>query len=236
VAVHNDRVTVALDLLTDGLKPYVEEKLKAAFKDQWVRTATGSFRDERPRGGDGIPWDAHSLLTVMWDQWNPVFRNHLGHFERSLVSELREVRNRWAHQQNFDFDDTYRVLDSVRRLLQAVGAPNVNDVNRQKEELLESHVAEEVNAQIQKTAFSRNKWWVIGIYALCCGMIIITLLVKQNPAENPGAWAVASITLLTLVYLIYQQFKMEAPLLFGPRECPRCHKIIYRRSCPYCEP
>lgn len=241
--MHNDRVTVALDLLTDGLKPYVEQKLKGAYKDDWVRLATSSFRDERSRaaaaGGNGITWDAHALLTVMWDQWNPVFRNHLGHFERSLVSELREIRNRWAHQQEFDFDDTYRVLDSVRRLLQAVGAENVREVNRRKQELLESHVGEEVNAQIQRTAFHRNKWWVIAIYSLCSLMIIVNMWINWSVPDGPpgpGRWAVASVTLLTLVYLIYQQFKMEPPLLYGPRECPRCHKIIYRRTCPYCEP
>jgi hypothetical protein len=233
----NERVSEALDLLTVGLKPYVEQKLRTIYKDNWVRTATGSFRDERSRvNGDTVDWDAHSLLTVMWDQWNTVFRHDLGHAERSLVSELREYRNRWAHQQEFDFDDTYRILDSVRRLLLAAGATNVCEVDDRKRELLESHVAELVNSQIQRTAFNRNKWWVIGIYSLCGVMIIAHMLLGGNLTEKPGAMAVASITFLTLVYLIYLQFRMEPPLLFGPRECPRCHKIIYRKTCPYCEP
>lgn len=233
----NERVSEALDLLTIGLQPHVEQKLRTIYKDNWVRTVTGSFRDDRSRvSGDTVDWDAHSLLTVMWDQWNTVFRHDLGHAERSLVSELREYRNRWAHQQEFDFDDTYRILDSVRRLLAAVGAANVEEVNQRKRELLESHVAELVNSQIQRTAFSRNKWWVIGIYSLCGVMIIAHMLLGGNLTEKPGAMAVASITFLTLVYLIYLQFRMEPPLLFGPRECPRCHKIIYRKTCPYCEP
>ena len=46
-------------------------------------------------------------------QWNEVFRNTLGHAERSLVSELRDVRNSWAHQQAFSSDDAYRALDSI---------------------------------------------------------------------------------------------------------------------------
>src|SRR5690606_25906681 len=102
--------------------------LKATFGDNWIQTATGSFRDGRDRSladGDAFDWDAHSLLTIMWDQWNAVFRTDLSHAERSLVSELREYRNRWAHQQEFDFDDTYRILDSVRRLLENAGAANV---------------------------------------------------------------------------------------------------------------
>ncbi len=54
-------------------------------------------------------------------------------------------------------------------------------------------------------------------------------------SDERGAFAVASFTVLLLAYLIYQQFKMEPPLLYGPRECPRCHKIVYRRNCPYCD-
>jgi hypothetical protein len=232
----NERVSEALDLLTTGLKPFVEQKLRTIYKDNWIRTVSGSFRDDRSRvSGDTVDWDAHSLLTVMWDQWNTVFRHDLGHAERSLVSELREYRNRWAHQQEFDFDDTYRILDSVRRLLLAAGATNVGEVNDRKRELLESHVAELVNSQIQRTAFSRNKWWVIGIYSVC-GVMIIAHMLGEGLSAKPGAMAVASITFLTLVYLIYLQFRMEPPLLFGPRECPRCHKIIYRKTCPYCEP
>jgi hypothetical protein len=234
VATNNERISAALDLLTEGLAPYTEDRLKTIYRENWARTAKGSFRDDRNRSnanGDGIAWDAHSLLTVMWDQWNSVFRHQLGHTERSLVSELREFRNRWAHQEEFDFDDTYRVVDSVRRLLQAAGSDKVEDVNRIKQELLESHVAEQVNSQIQRTAFQRNKWWVIGIYTLCCGLIIGHMFFS----EHRGAPAVASFTVLLLVYLIYQQFKMEPPLLYGPRECLRCHKIVYRRTCPYCD-
>jgi hypothetical protein len=239
VAANNDRVTEALDLLTAGLHPYVEQRLKAVYREGWVRSATGSFRDDRSRtNGDRVDWDAHSLLTVMWDQWNSVFRSELGHYERSMVSELREFRNRWAHQQEFDFNDAYRILDSVRRLLTAVRAPNAADVARRQQEMIESHVAEEVNTQIQRTAFNRNKLWVIGIYVLCIAFLLWNMLANIDEAREGKtvATALASVLVLTLVYLIYRQFKMDAPLLFGPRECPKCHKIVYRKPCPYCEP
>ncbi len=233
---NRDRVSTALDLLTEGLAPYVEEKLRTIHRDNWVRAAVGSFRDDRSRvtgGGRSIDWDAHSLLTVMWDQWNSVFRHDLGHFERSLVSELREVRNRRAHQQSFEFDDAFRVLDSVHRLLLSVQAANVEQVRAEKADLLESHVAEAVNSQVQQTAFQRNKWWVIGIYGFCCLLIIIhTLMVSDGPTPVSGFFI--STVLLVFIYLIYQQFKLEAPLLYGPRECHRCHRIVYRQMCPYC--
>lgn len=233
----NERVTDALDLLTAGLAPFVEQRLTAVYGKDWVRFARGSFRDDRGRATDDrIDWDAHSLLMVMWDQWNKVFRDTLSHQDRSLVSELREFRNQWAHQQSFDFDDTYRVLDSVCRLLGSAEAKNVEEVKLRKQELLESHVAEEVNSQIQRTAFQRNKWWVIAIYSLCIAFLLWNMWTNRGQIqEKTGIIALASGLVLTLLYLIYMQFKMEPPLLFGPHECPRCHKIIYRKSCPYCE-
>lgn len=232
---NHEQISLALDLLTQGLSPYVEQKLKATFGDSWIQTAARSFRDGRDRvlqDSAGYDWDAHSLLTIMWDQWNAVFRTQLSHAERSLVSELREYRNRWAHQQEFDFDDTYRILDSVRRLLQAADADNVEVIRRRKQEYLEQHVAEEVNAEMQKTAFDRTKWWVIAIYGLCCAAVTYHMMTTRQP----GTTALVSFVILIFVYLMYHQFKMDPPLLFGPHECSHCRRIIYRRQCPYCEP
>lgn len=233
MTAYREQVSTAMDLLTKGLAPYVEVKLRTIHRENWSRAVSSSFRDDRGRvTANGVDWDAHALLTVMWDQWNSVFRHDLGHFERSLVSELREVRNRWAHQQEFEFDDAFRVLDSVDRLLTAVKAANVTEIKNEKSDLLESHVADAVNTQVHRTAFARNKWWVIAIYGLCCGLIIAHALM----AGRSGAPALISVVLLVFLYLMYQQFKMEAPLLYGPRECRRCHRIVYRKACPYCDP
>ncbi len=56
-------------------------------------------------------WDAAALLKLMWESWNDVFRKTLGPAERSLLSELRDQRNKWAHQQTFSSDDAYRALE-----------------------------------------------------------------------------------------------------------------------------
>jgi hypothetical protein len=231
---YHEEIGVALDRLTVGIRPFIESRLQRAFPENWQAVACSSFRDGREREAEegGIDWDAHSLLTVMWDQWNAAFRHELGHQERSLVSELRTVRNRWAHQHEFDFDDSYRVLDSARRLLEAIGAPNAEQVRRQKQEMLEAYVAEQVNSQVQRAAFERAKLWVIGIYALCSAAISY----HAATTMQTGSSALISFVILVFVYLIYQQFKLEPPLFFGPRECRRCNRIIYRKQCPYCEP
>lgn len=133
---NRERVQDGLLLLAGGLRPYVEREMRSVYKDRWEDEAEKALFEVI---GDGkkINWDdPYPALLVMWDQWNSVFRNTLGHLERSLVSELREIRNRWAHMEPFSSDDTYRALDSIGRLLAAVSAPEIGDVEKHKMELL----------------------------------------------------------------------------------------------------
>ena len=41
-----------------------------------------------------VQWDVAGLLKLTWETWNDVFRRTLGFAERSLMSELRDVRNK----------------------------------------------------------------------------------------------------------------------------------------------
>lgn len=105
----------ALQLLALGLGPYVAARLRdAAGMGRYVP-------DDIDTAGD-IAADVSLMLKVMATGWNDVFCDHLGPTERSLVSEIRETRNRWAHLEPFDDDDLDRALDSIGRLLDAVSA------------------------------------------------------------------------------------------------------------------
>ncbi len=68
-----------------------------------------------------------ALGLLMWSAWNDVFRRTLGHAKRSLVSELRDHRNKWAQQQVFSSDDADRALDSISRLLTGVSATEADE-------------------------------------------------------------------------------------------------------------
>src|SRR5439155_26361060 len=96
-------------------------------------------------------WDEAVLLRLMWEAWNDVFRRTLGQAERTLVSQLRDVRNRWAHQEPFSTDDAYRALDSVGRLLTAVSAPESAEVEKIKMELLRVRFDEQARGERRKT-------------------------------------------------------------------------------------
>ena len=100
---NHERVGKALDLLKDGLAAFVEREMKAQYREQWISAARASAGDALATQFRGAEpqWDSASLLAVMWNQWNDVFRKTLGQAERTLVSELRDVRNRWAHQKPF---------------------------------------------------------------------------------------------------------------------------------------
>ena len=98
-----------------------------------------------------------ALLKLMWESWNDVFRLTLGPAERSLVSELRDHRNRWAHQEAFSGDDAYRALDSAGRLLTAVSAPQADDIEKMKTELLRLRFDEQVRSESARAPAPRSR-------------------------------------------------------------------------------
>src|SRR5260370_412793 len=135
---NRDRVGKALEILGDGLAPFVERELKAVLSTKWQDAltegppkTTGGKRASQPKLND-----PHVLLGAMWNQWNNIFTRTLGQAERSLVSELRDVRNRWAHNEAFSGNDAYRALDSVGRLLSAISAPQAAEVEQMRMDLL----------------------------------------------------------------------------------------------------
>jgi hypothetical protein len=132
---NHERIGKALNLLKDGLRPFVEREMQAFYRTNWVEMVKETFRDSRLGGDDNPMGDAAALLVLMDRHWGNVFRATLGRAERSLINEIIDVRNRWAHQNPFSGDDADRALDSIARLLTSVSAPEANEVNRMKMEL-----------------------------------------------------------------------------------------------------
>jgi hypothetical protein len=153
---NHERVGKALKLLKSGLAPFVEREIKAVFGAKWIETVKAAD------GGPGLATTANilveeldcaALMKVMWECWHDVFGKTLGHAERSLVSELREARNKWAHQKPFSTDDAYRTLDSIHRLLIYVSASKeAEELDRQKTELLRLKFDEQARHEKRKTA------------------------------------------------------------------------------------
>ena len=112
-------------------------ELKSVYKDKAQTEAGRYLGEDRLNAKKPISdWDAAVLLKLLWESWNDVFRQTLGHAERSLVSELREVRNKWAHQEAFSSDDAYRALDSAAGCSPPISAPQADEIEKMKMELL----------------------------------------------------------------------------------------------------
>lgn len=82
--------------------------------NDWERTT----QDQRPAAIGDVQW----LLKVILNHWNYIFARILTRTERTLTHEALDVRNRWAHQETFSSDDTYRALDTMERRLRAIDA------------------------------------------------------------------------------------------------------------------
>ena len=137
MAVSNrDRVGRGFESLAAGFGPYVERRMRATsrFGEGWlaayVASATPAIRN-----GASLE-DPALLLRVVADSWEMAFRSELGRTERNLVFELRDTRNKWAHNERFSVDDAYRALDSIERLLTVADAGEAAEVGASKVELM----------------------------------------------------------------------------------------------------
>jgi hypothetical protein len=152
---NHERVGEALTLLSHGLAPFVDRACQAKYGEHWVQTVARADGGAMSSGKKVSPTDAQFLLKVVWDKWQPVFRTVLGQSERTYVSELRDIRNRWAHQEAFSTDDAYRALDSIHRLLLAVSAADeAVEVDKMRQELLRSRFAEQARQTQRRTAIA----------------------------------------------------------------------------------
>lgn len=151
---NHERIGKALELLRAGLGPFVDREILAAAKTGGVQMDTIRRFEEDPMLANKpiTEWDAAGQLRLMWETWNEVFRRILGHPERSLVSEIRDWRNKWAHQQPLSSDDADRALDSIERLLTAISAEQSDDVRRMKLELRRTVADEAARSERRKGA------------------------------------------------------------------------------------
>jgi len=147
-----ERVAKGMELLKAGLAPFVSREMARAvdnknFSYQKLRTFV---EDPILEGKTVLEWDAAALLRVIVELWYDIFREKLGIFEKNLAHELREWRNRWAHQEKFSGDDVDRALDSMGRLLSAVSAPQADEVEKLRFELSRIRFEEQVRGEKRK--------------------------------------------------------------------------------------
>ena len=153
MAVNNrDRISKAFDLLSEGLQDVVDEVMTKAYgSSQWPTI----WAEEDARRWGGAPkilakHDVQVQLRAITER-GPEFRDMLSRAQQSFASELRETRNQWAHNAPFSSDDTDRALDTIVRLLQAVGsADSAADVRKMRSDLRRTVYEDQTRQQVKK--------------------------------------------------------------------------------------
>ncbi len=88
---NHERVGKAMELLKEGLSPFVERELTNVYKNRALAEAIRFVGDDRLLANQPLKdWDVSALLRLMWEAWNDVFRKTLGQAQPTLISELRE--------------------------------------------------------------------------------------------------------------------------------------------------
>ena len=150
---NKERVGRALDILKEGLYPFVEREMRSAYNEHWSNHALSHLYEDRNlkrTTAERLQQDVTDLINVFFGEWHNVFKKTLGSAERNLVGELKTIRNDWAHGKNFSTDDAYRALDSTARLLSSISAPQADTVEKQKQELLRLRFEEQARHEKRK--------------------------------------------------------------------------------------
>ena len=132
MASNRDRLGRGLELLGEGLAPFVDHYLTAHTAVHTTAAVGGTGRDRgrihQTRGPmrHGSPTSLGRAyggvqLRVLTEDWR-AFTDALSRVERAFAAELWDVRNRWARNAAFSAEDTSRALDTMARLLIAAGA------------------------------------------------------------------------------------------------------------------
>jgi Swt1-like HEPN len=122
------QVATAFEILAEGLAPFVDERMSAAYAgEDWILMAATKL-GKRPGVLVSLS-DPHFQLEVMNRWWGPAFSPPLNETVRTTISELRTARNHWAHPDEdhpFDIDYATQVVNEAEDLLRSVGSGQVD--------------------------------------------------------------------------------------------------------------
>lgn len=156
MASNLDRVGGALDILAAELEPFVARVLGPnlpAGTDDWTLILAAK---DGIAGKEYSPSDPQVQLRVITEPLGALkyaFNDALSRAEQNLASETRAVRDSWAHRKSFSADDAYRALDTIERLLRAIGSgPAADLVRKSRLDVQRSAYADETRRDTRASA------------------------------------------------------------------------------------
>lgn len=151
---NRERIDRGFALLSEGLLDLVDPIMTNAFDSaDWpTRMAEADARKYGGRARTLTKTDPQVQLRAI-TEWGRSFAGALSRSQQAYASELREVRNLWAHGEQFKSEQVLRALDTMGLLLRAANAPDsAADVEAIKLELQRTMLSKQADSEYRRRA------------------------------------------------------------------------------------
>lgn len=147
---NRERLTKAFDLLTEGLEPFVDGVMTDHLGPDWNLRLAKQESDKRGFDVTYSKKDVQVQLRMITEQ-GYLFKDDLSRDQQAFASELRAVRNRWAHSEQIGSADTSRALDTMARLLEAADSrDSANEIAKLRDDVQRSVYEEQARQKTRR--------------------------------------------------------------------------------------
>jgi hypothetical protein len=146
-------VQSALEILLNFLKPFVEDNLIKIYGDRYmVYLENGDciiskvLSDKSQENSSFKKYkDVLFYLNGLIKNWSVLQNLFVSpNYALSLCHSIKYFRNKWAHQDNFSYRETHRLVDEVQTLLELINV-NCLEIDNMRKYTLEVYFREEVS-------------------------------------------------------------------------------------------
>lgn len=153
MAINNqERLFKAFGLLAEGLEDIVDEAMAREMgTPDWPTRWANATADATGRPQQQLDKNDVQVHLRAITEKSRAFKDVLSRAQQSYASELREIRNVVMHGQPVSSDDTARALDTMERLLQAVGAmDSAKDIRGLRQDLQRTVFEDQTRKQVKR--------------------------------------------------------------------------------------
>jgi hypothetical protein len=146
-------VQSSLEILLNFLKPFVEDNLIKIYGDRYlVYLENGDciiskvLSDKSQENSSFKKYkDVLFYLNGIIKNWSVLQNLFVSpNYALCLCHSIKHFRNKWAHQDNFSYRETHRLVDEVQTLLEQINV-NCLEIDNMRKYTLEVYYSEEVS-------------------------------------------------------------------------------------------
>ena len=163
MAISNkERVGRGLDVLRGALRPVVEQELRALVGDTWADQLPDGVATRDENGA--VMLDNQALLKAVIFGWDNFFAKRFPPKIKSLSYDVRDIRNKFAHDEPFPLDDAFTALHVIQQLVEGIGAPpaQAEEVEKLKTDLLRTKFEEQARREQRKATAAPLEGTTLG--------------------------------------------------------------------------